>query len=69
MIFHETKLAGAFIIELDRKEDHRGFFARSFCAEEFRRHGIEFTPVQANISHSNAEGYSPWHALSGSAGE
>lgn len=56
MIFHETKLAGAFIVELDRKEDHRGFFARSFCHDEFSRHGIEFTPVQANISHSNAKG-------------
>lgn len=56
MIFHETKLAGAFIIELERRSDERGFFARSFCAEEFRKHGIQFQPVQANISHSNRKG-------------
>jgi dTDP-4-dehydrorhamnose 3,5-epimerase len=56
MIFHETKLAGAFIVELDRKSDHRGFFARSFCAQEFKNHGIDFHPAQANISHSNLKG-------------
>lgn len=56
MIFHETKLAGAFIVELERSEDSRGFFARSFCAEEFRRHGIEFNAVQANISHNLKKG-------------
>ena len=56
MIFHETKLAGAFIVELERRSDERGFFARSFCAEEFRKHGIQFQPVQANISHSNRKG-------------
>ena len=56
MIFHETKLAGAYIVELDRKTDIRGFFARSFCAGEFKAHGIEFTPVQANISHSMVKG-------------
>lgn len=56
MIFHETKLAGAYIIELDRKTDQRGFFARAFCTEEFKRHGIDFQPAQANISHSNLKG-------------
>jgi dTDP-4-dehydrorhamnose 3,5-epimerase len=56
MIFHETKLAGAYIVELDRKTDTRGFFARSFCAAEFERQGIDFQPVQANLSHSNAKG-------------
>ena len=56
MIVHETKLAGAFIVELDRRTDLRGFFARSFCAAEFREHGIDFTPAQANISHSTLKG-------------
>ncbi len=56
MIFLETKLAGAYIVELDRKTDARGFFARSFCATEFERQGIDFHPVQANLSHSNAKG-------------
>ena len=56
MIFHATQLAGAYLVELDRKEDSRGFFARSFCVGELRRHGIEFHAAQANISHSNAKG-------------
>lgn len=56
MIFHETKLAGVFIVELERKSDARGFFARSFCAAEFRIHGIEFNAVQANISHNHRKG-------------
>jgi dTDP-4-dehydrorhamnose 3,5-epimerase len=56
MIFHETKLAGAYIVELDRKVDSRGFFARSFCATEMRNHGIHFDAVQANISHSDKKG-------------
>ncbi len=56
MIFHETKLAGAYIAELERKEDARGFFARVFCAEELRRCGIVFNAVQANIAHNHAKG-------------
>lgn len=56
MIFHETKLAGAFIVELERKEDPRGFFARAYCAGEFKRHGIDFQVAQANISHNHKTG-------------
>jgi dTDP-4-dehydrorhamnose 3,5-epimerase len=56
MIFHETKLAGAFVVELDRKVDHRGFFSRACCTNELKQHGIVFQPVQANISHSNTKG-------------
>lgn len=56
MIFHETKLKGAFIVELDRKEDERGFFARAFCAKEFEEHGICANVVQANISHNHKKG-------------
>jgi dTDP-4-dehydrorhamnose 3,5-epimerase len=56
MIFQETKLAGAFIVELDRKDDSRGFFARAFCSKEMRDHGIVFDAVQANISHSDRKG-------------
>ena len=39
MIFTETKLKGAFIIDLDRRKDERGFFARAFCQKEFRDMG------------------------------
>ena len=50
MIFTKTKLKGAYIIEPDKKEDNRGFFARSYCRNEFRDHGLKSEFVQANIS-------------------
>lgn len=53
MIFTETKLKGAFIIDLDRKVDERGFFARTFCQKEFREHGLKPVIAQANLA-SNA---------------
>jgi dTDP-4-dehydrorhamnose 3,5-epimerase len=56
MIFHETKLKGAFIVDLDRKEDDRGFFARAFCAREFDEHGLRSQVVQANMSYNHKKG-------------
>ncbi|MEY2439045.1 MAG: dTDP-4-dehydrorhamnose 3,5-epimerase [Verrucomicrobiota bacterium] len=56
MIFHETKLTGAFIVELDKKEDDRGFFARVYCAKEFEAHGLEPRVVQANMSYNARKG-------------
>jgi dTDP-4-dehydrorhamnose 3,5-epimerase len=56
MIFIETKLKGAFIVELERKEDPRGFFARGYCAKEFEAHGLSPKVVQANISYSEHRG-------------
>src|SRR4029077_16530967 len=53
MIFTETKLKGAFIIDLDRKLDERGFFARAFCQNEFRDHGLKPVIAKANLA-SNA---------------
>ena len=53
MIFTETKLRGSFIIDLDRKTDERGFFARAFCQNEFREHGLKPAIAQANVA-SNA---------------
>lgn len=50
MIFHETKLQGAYAIDIERVEDERGFFARSFCREEFRKLGLEENIAQCNIS-------------------
>ena len=48
MMFTETALAGAYLVEMERIEDDRGFFARSFCAKEFAAHGLaaEHAPVQ-----------------------
>jgi dTDP-4-dehydrorhamnose 3,5-epimerase len=53
VIFSETKLKGAFIIDIDRKEDERGYFARAFCQKEFREHGLKSVIAQANVA-SNA---------------
>ena len=50
MRFIETRLLGAFIIELDRRGDERGFFARTWCAKEFAAHGIDVAMLQGNLS-------------------
>ena len=56
MIFRETPLKGAFIIEPERIEDERGFFARSFCHREFEVHGLNPRVVQCNISFNKRRG-------------
>jgi dTDP-4-dehydrorhamnose 3,5-epimerase len=56
MIFTPTKLKGAFIIDLEKREDDRGFFARTFCADEYKDHGLETKFVQANTSLSIKKG-------------
>jgi len=50
MLFKETKLKGAYVIEIEQKKDERGFFARSFCKQEFQQQGIDFDMVQCSIS-------------------
>jgi dTDP-4-dehydrorhamnose 3,5-epimerase len=50
LIFAQTKLPGAFVIEPELHEDQRGFFARTFCQREFEAHGLNFQMVQCNIS-------------------
>lgn len=56
MIFIETKLKGAFVIEIDRHEDSRGFFARAFCQHEFEAHGLKPIIAQANIAFNHRKG-------------
>lgn len=56
MIFKETDLPGAYIIELKLLEDERGFFARSFCQREFIEHGLDPCVAQCNISYNRAKG-------------
>jgi dTDP-4-dehydrorhamnose 3,5-epimerase len=56
MIFIKTELKDAFIIELEQKPDQRGFFARSFCAEEFAAHGLKSTVAQCNLSFNYKKG-------------
>ena len=50
MIFTETAIPGAWIVDCKKLSDPRGFFARAFCAEEFAQHGLESAFVQANLS-------------------
>ncbi len=56
MKFIETKLKGAFIIELERLEDERGFFARTFCQRDFEEHGLNPKVVQCNMSFNGKKG-------------
>jgi dTDP-4-dehydrorhamnose 3,5-epimerase len=56
MIFSETGLLGAFVIDLDRKEDNRGFFARAFCQHEFAQHGLNPVIAQANVAFNRRKG-------------
>jgi dTDP-4-dehydrorhamnose 3,5-epimerase len=56
MIFTETKLRGAFVIDIERRDDERGFFARAWCQEEFAARGLSTHLVQANISFSQRAG-------------
>jgi dTDP-4-dehydrorhamnose 3,5-epimerase len=50
MIFTETRLRGAFIIDVKKIEDSRGFFGRSWCEREAAEHGLATRMVQSNIS-------------------
>ena len=50
MTFTDTKLGGAFLIDVDRKKDIRGYFARVFCVEEFRAKGLNARVAQCSIS-------------------
>lgn len=50
MLFHPTPLAGAFTIELEKRGDERGFFARFFCEREFSQAGLVSHFVQVNNS-------------------
>jgi len=54
--FTATRIRDAWIIQSDRKPDHRGFFARAFCRKEFLEQGIDFTIVQSNISFTERKG-------------
>ncbi len=56
MKFAETPLKGAYLVDLDRLEDERGFFARSFCEKEFSAQGLASRFVQCNVSYSRRKG-------------
>lgn len=56
MIFTETRLAGAWILDIERRDDERGFFARTYCQREFEQHGLSPRIVQTNVSYSRRKG-------------
>lgn len=56
MIFHETILKGAFIVEPERKEDERGFFARTWSTEEYSKHGLNPKISQCSVSYNSRKG-------------
>jgi dTDP-4-dehydrorhamnose 3,5-epimerase len=56
MVFTETKLKGAFIIDLEPIQDERGFFARTWCKKEFEAHGLNPNLVQCNTSFNRKKG-------------
>jgi dTDP-4-dehydrorhamnose 3,5-epimerase len=56
MIFIETELKGAFIIDAHRLEDSRGFFARVFCQREFEEHGLNPVVAQSSLAFNKVKG-------------
>jgi dTDP-4-dehydrorhamnose 3,5-epimerase len=56
MIFQETSLPGAFVIEPERFEDERGFFARTWCRREFAQRGLSVELAQCNTSFNTKKG-------------
>jgi dTDP-4-dehydrorhamnose 3,5-epimerase len=56
MIFTETRIAGAYVVELEPIQDERGFFARAWCADEFAECGLETDIAQCSISYNARRG-------------
>ena len=56
MKFTETPLRGAYLIDLEPRDDERGFFARAWCADEMRAHGLEPRIAQGNVSYNRRRG-------------
>jgi dTDP-4-dehydrorhamnose 3,5-epimerase len=56
MIFNETRIRNAFIIEIEKRADERGYFARAFCQKEMEAHGLNTVICQANIALSRQPG-------------
>lgn len=56
MIFERTELKSAFIIKLDTIADDRGFFTRTWCKEEFEKHGLNSNLVQCNLAYNKKKG-------------
>jgi dTDP-4-dehydrorhamnose 3,5-epimerase len=56
MLFQEAKIAGVFEVQLERRTDERGFFARSWCRDEFECAGLNSSLAQCSISYNPRQG-------------
>ncbi|MCE7053278.1 dTDP-4-dehydrorhamnose 3,5-epimerase [Algoriphagus sp. AGSA1] len=56
MLFNETSIKDLYVIDLEKKYDERGYFARTFCTYEFEAQGVKFSPIQSNMSFSKLKG-------------
>jgi dTDP-4-dehydrorhamnose 3,5-epimerase len=56
MIFRETPLAGAWVLEPERIADERGFFARTYCRRDFAERGLDPTIAQCSVSFNHRRG-------------
>ncbi len=56
MIFNETSIQGVYIIDLELSKDNRGFFARTFCAQEFEERGLQPAVAQCSLSFNHKKG-------------
>jgi dTDP-4-dehydrorhamnose 3,5-epimerase len=56
MIFNPTHLEDAYVVELEPREDERGFFARAWCRDEFAEHGLSTEVAQCNVSFNRRRG-------------
>ncbi|MBI3466486.1 MAG: dTDP-4-dehydrorhamnose 3,5-epimerase [Planctomycetes bacterium] len=56
MLFTPTQVHAAFVIDLERRTDERGFFARTWCQREFAAHGLTANVVQINVSQNKKRG-------------
>jgi dTDP-4-dehydrorhamnose 3,5-epimerase len=56
VIFTETRLGGAFVIDIEPHRDDRGYFARVWCAREFEEHGLDTRMAQCNVAHNTRKG-------------
>ena len=63
MQFKHTGFAGLFLIELDLARDERGYFARTFCMDTFKEHGLQTDYPQNGTSFNAKAGYGPRHAF------
>jgi dTDP-4-dehydrorhamnose 3,5-epimerase len=54
--YTHTDIGGVTVVDIEPHNDERGFFARSFCADEFAKHGLDSTVAQVNFAYNHTRG-------------